>query len=66
MDEILKPDVRRRLESVAKTLETCGKHGIPIDFAMLASDIREALRTQAQSGVPNPSRPSHSSTGDRE
>jgi hypothetical protein len=36
-------DVRRRLLSVAMTLETCGKHGIPIDFAMLAHDIRAAL-----------------------
>lgn len=37
------PDVFRRLASVATTLETCGKHGIPIDFALLAHDIRAAL-----------------------
>jgi hypothetical protein len=39
----LDPDIRRRLISVAQTLETCGKHGIPIDFRLLASDIRAAI-----------------------
>jgi hypothetical protein len=39
-------DVARRLASVANTLETCGKHGIPIDFAMLARDIRAALQSR--------------------
>lgn len=41
--EALDADVHRRLESVATTLETCGAHGIPIDFHNLAADIRAAL-----------------------
>jgi hypothetical protein len=47
---VVDPDVIRRLKSVATTLETCGKHGIPIDFALLASDIRAAISAMAHPG----------------
>jgi hypothetical protein len=50
---VVDPDVLRRLKSVATTLETCGKHGIPIDFALLASDIRAAISAMAHtSNIP--------------
>jgi hypothetical protein len=39
------PDVRRRLLSVCQTLETAGGQAFPIDFHVLAADIRQALST---------------------